>query len=215
MPIRLSLICFGHKRRQDKWQLRHAILDTTLHLLLNETAHNQVPVEFGDHRVANVLVRIVVIVFVIVIVVICSSFTDALFSSSYHLAVYCLADNSDTLGTNWPQTQAGLTVSGSCGSGFYSVSAPQRHCSQPGSGSQGSWDAVINACTPVSCQASSTVGSTWLSTPGDSLGNGTCNSGFSPNGVLQRFCNQTGAIAQWENVINDCQGLFFELFSSF
>jgi len=214
MPIRLSLICFGHKRRQDKWQLRHAILDTTLHLLLNETAHNQVPVEFGDHQVANVLVRIVVIVFVIVIVVI-GSFTDALFSSFYHPAVYCLADNSDTLGTNWPQTQAGLTVSGSCGSGFYSVSAPQRHCSQPGSGSQGSWDAVINACTPVSCQASSTVGSTWLSTPGDSLGNGTCNSGFSPNGVLQRYCNQTGAIAQWENVINDCQGLFFKLFSSF
>ena len=122
-------------------------------------------------------------------------------------AVYCLADDSDTLGTDWPQTLAGLTVIGSCGSGFYSVSPPQRHCSQPGSGSNGSWDTVINACTAVTCQGESTIGSAWLSAPGNSSEIGTCNPGYSTSrGVPQRYCNQTGANAQWEDVSNECQG---------
>jgi len=62
-------------------------------------------------------------------------------------AVTCSLDTTTNPGTIWPSTLATTTATGTCQTGYYASSPPQRSCSQ--SGQSGNWSTPLSICSGI------------------------------------------------------------------
>jgi len=87
----------------------------------------------------------------------------------------------------WNETNALVLASGVCLENYFG--SPTRYCNP-----NGEWRISLNGCQRISCPEETFYNASWPRTPNLSMGNGTCDSGFT--GSPQRYCTKEGA---WED----------------
>jgi len=169
-----------------------------------EIVFNQVPLVFGAQ------LSMIVKVFTFQYFILSSSLFIFffLFKNYYYYVFFMIAVTCTAVTTsysNWPTTDAGVTVSLTCAYGY--TGTPQRTCNAiNNTDASGVWSNITNPCVQVFCQAIDT-GAESFPTSLVGMVNGTCDANYY--GSPSSNCTQVGTTGVWGTILHPCYREFF------